>query len=198
MGRVRTRKDGTIVRRWSCGTAVNEGVAGCAVGKLVRDDDAMHMLKIAIKSLRIDRKSITRNVTTLALEAIQAGECGTSDAPERLQYELDRIQKKKEVVMDTFFSGDISKEDMLTMKKRYEAQEKTLQERLQKAEQRLEQGCTTRQLREAIQAEIAALLNGETESEVLSKILLDSLTVYKNRRIELRLKNLPQVFRFAG
>lgn len=198
VGRVRTRKDGTIVRRWSCGTAVNEGVAGCAVGKLVRDDDAMHMLKTAIKSLRIDRKSITRNVTTLVLEAIEAGERGTKDTPEQLQYELDRIQKKKEVVMDTFFSGDITKEDMRTMKMRYEAQEETLQERLQRAELRLEQGCSNRRLREEIQYEIAALLNGESESEVLSKILLDSLTVYKNRRIELRLKNLPQVFLFAG
>lgn len=100
--------------------------------------------------------------------------------------------------MDSYFSGDISKEDMLVMKRRYEDQESTFLERLLKAEERLQQGCATGQLKEVIHGEVAALLNGETESEILSKTLLDSLTVFKDRHMELRLNNLPQVFRFAG
>lgn len=198
VGRMRTLKDGTKIRRWSCGTAVNEGIAGCDIGKLVRDDDAMNMLKTAIRSLQIDTKSIISNVTTLALDAIQASEIGTTDAPERLQFELERLQQKKEAVMDSYFSGDISKEDMLVMKRRYEDQESTFLERLLKAEERLQQGCATGQLKEVIHGEVAALLNGEAESEILSKTLLDSLTVFKDRHMELRLNNLPQVFRFAG
>ena len=198
MGRMRTLKDGTKIRRWSCCTAVNEGTDACDVGKLVRDDDAMNMLKIAIQSLQIDSKSIIRNVTTLALDAMQAGESGTTDAPERLQFEIDRLRQKKEAVMDSYFSGDISKEDMMAMKKRYEDQEDAFRKRLIKAEERLQQGSGTGQLKEIIQAEIAALLNGEIQSEVLSKTLLDSLTVFKDRHMELRLNNLPHVFRFAG
>ena len=77
-----TLKDGTKVRRWSCGTAVSEGREGCGIGKLIRDDDAMHMLKIAMQSLSLDTHEIIRNVTTRALDAIQAGE-GTTDQPER-------------------------------------------------------------------------------------------------------------------
>lgn len=198
VGRMRTLKDGTKVRRWSCGTAVNEGKNGCDIGKLIRDDDAMNMLKTAIRSLRIDAKPIISNVTALALEAIQAGESGATDAPERLQFEIARIQQKKESVMDSYFSGDISKEDMLAMKKRYETQEESFKERLKMREERLQQGRGTEQLKEAIQAEVAALLNCEIESEVLSKTMLDSVTVFKDRHIELRLNYLPQVFRFAG
>lgn len=198
VGRMRALKDGTKVRRWSCGTAVIKGTDGCNIGKLIRDDDAMNMLKTAIRSLQIDNKFIVSNVTILALDAIQAGESGTTDAPERLQFEIDRVHQKREAVMDSYFSGDISKEDMLAMKKRYEDQEKSFRERLQKTEERLQQGCATGQLKEAIQGEIAALLRCETESEVLSKTLLDSLTVFKDRHMELRLNYLPQVFRFAG
>lgn len=198
VGRMRTLKNGKKVRRWSCGTAVNEGRYGCDVGRLVRDDDAMHMLKTAVRSLQIDTKSIINNVTTLALYAIQAGQSGTTDSAERLRFELDRIQQKKQAVMDAYFSEVLSKEDMLAMKRRYEEQEMSFSERLIKVEERLQQDCATGRRKEAIQAEVAALLSGEAESEILSKTLLSSLTVFKDRHMELRLNNLPQVFRFVG
>ena len=197
VGRMRKRKDGTKVRRWSCGTAVTEGAEGCDVGRLVRDDDAMEMLKTAVRSLPMDTESIIHNVTNLALEAIQSGESGAADVPERLRFELDRLQQKKEAVMDHYFSGDISKADMFSMKRRYEAQEAALQERMKTAEQRLQEGRSTLQLKEAIQGEVTALLKGEMESTVLSKQLVDRLTVFKDKHMELRLMDLPQIFRFV-
>ena len=197
VGRIRTLKDGTKVRRWSCGTAVSEGREGCGIGKLIRDDDAMHMLKIAMQSLSLDTHEIIRNVTTLALDAIQAGE-GTTDPLERLQFELERIQTKKEAVMDSYFSGDISKEDMQAMKKRYENQLDVLQQRLEQTAERKQCGNEIQQMRDTIQSQVAALLRLDTESEAFCKTVLDHLTVFPDRHIELRLNDLPQIFRFAG
>ena len=197
MSRIKKLKDGTKVRRWSCGTAVNKGKDGCDIGKLVRDDDAINMLKLAVRSLSLDVKPIIENITALALDAIQAGERGVTDAPERLRFELDRLQQKKENVMDHYFSGDITKEDMLAMKRRYEDQEQSFRERLEKAEVRQQQGRGTAQLKQAIQAEVTDLLNYQMESEVLSKTLLNSLTVFQDKHMELRLNDLPMVFRFA-
>lgn len=198
VGRIKTRKDGTKVRRWCCGTATSEGRAGCAIGKLVRDDDAMHMLKTAVNHLSLDRDEIVRTVTTLAVEAVRFTECGSGDEPERLRFELERLQEKKEAVMDAFFSGDIGKEDMLAMKRRYESQAEDFAERLKKAEEKQRSGEGLSQLRESIQAEVTALLHLDTESEVLGKMLVDHLTVYQDRHMELHLHDLPQVFRFAG
>lgn len=198
VGRFKYLKDGTKIRRWSCGTAANEGTAACGVGKLVRDDDAMHMLKTAIRSLPIDAKPIISNVTALALDALQAGEQGIADAPERLRDEIDRTRQKKEAVLDSYFSGDITKADMQSMKQRYEQQLQTLHERLVRAEERQKASKDTQQLKIAIRSEVASILNGETESEVFCKIMLDSLTVFKDRHMELRLNHLPQVFQFAG
>ena len=198
VGRVRTLKDGTKVRRWSCGTAVNEGSNGCGIGKLVRDDDAIHMLKLAVRSLSMEARPIIDNVTALAMEAIHAGDSRNTDDPERLRFELDRLQQKKEAVLDHYFSGDISKDDMQTMKERYENQIKSYRERLGKSETQQGNDGDTTLLKQEIQAEISALLDYRVESEVLSKTLLKDLTVFPDKHLELRLKDLPMVFWFAG
>lgn len=198
VGRFKYRNDGTKIRRWSCGTATDEGAAACGVGRLVRDDDAMNMLKIAIRSLQIDREAIANNVTTLALNAIQAGEQGTGDDPERLQFEIDRIWKKKEAVLDSYFSQEITKEDMVSMKSKYDEQIRGLQERQHQANLRNQEKKDMQTLKAAIELEVKSILNGETESEVFSKILLDRLTVFKDRHIELTLNGLPQIFQFVG
>ncbi len=198
VGRMRTLKNGTRVRRWSCGTAVCEGTKGCSVGKLVRDDDAINMLKLAVRSLPIDRKAIIENVTTLTIDALQSGEKGSHDTPEHLLFEIQRLQKKKEAVMDSYFSGDITKEDMLAMKKRYEDAEESFRVRLSKAKERLQQGSDTEHLKKIIQTELAAILNVETVSDVFFKSILDKMTVFRDKHIELQLKFLPQIFHFIS
>lgn len=195
VGRIRTLKDGTKVRRWSCGTVVHEGKTGCKIGRLVRDDDAMHMLKIAVKNLPLDTVSIVHTVTVLALDAIRFTERNAKDEPEQLRLELERLAHKKAAVMDCYFSGDISKEDMLAMKRRYEMQAESFAARLEKAASN-KQHDSMEQLKETIQAEVTALLNFDAESDVLCKMVLKRLTVFPDRHMELHLNGLPQVFRF--
>ncbi len=193
VGRFKYLKDGTKIRRWSCGTATSVGAKGCDIGKLVRDDDAMNMLKTAVASLPIDTDAIIRNVTALAMDAIRVGEQGMGDDPERLRFELSRVQEKKEAVLDSYFSREISKEDMTAMKERYEKQMEGLQKRLTQAEARHD----PQDRKAEISRTVAAILSGETESEVFSKAMLDCLTVYKDKHMELKLNGLPQVFQFA-
>ena len=198
VGRFKYLKDGTKIRRWSCDTATNEGTAGCEVGKLVRDDDAIQMLKTAIQNLSMDFDAVIRNVTELALEAILVGQVAARDDPDRLRQDLDRTQQKKEAVMDSYFSREISKEEMLSFTAKYEQQLCSLRKRLEEAQNRKENNQDSTTLRAQIQSEVAAILNGETESEVFYKTILESLTVFKDRHMELQLNWLPQVFHFAG
>lgn len=198
VGRFKYLKDGTKIRRWSCGTATNEGTAGCDVGRLVRDDDAMQMLKTAIKSLPMDFNAVVRNVTELALEAVLTGQTAARDDPDRLRQDLDRVQQKKEAVMDAYFSREISKEDMMAFTAKYEQQLTDLRKRMEEAVKRKENKQDSAALRITFQSEITAILNGEIESEVFYKTLLQSLTVFKDRHMELRLNWLPQIFQFTG
>ncbi len=198
VGRFKYLKDGTKVRRWSCGTATIKGTVGCDVGKLVRDDDAIHMLKTALNALQLDREAIVRNVTALALDAIALGPQGAGDSPELLHSEIRRVQQKKEAVMDSYFSREISREDMVSMNRKYDDQMEILSRQLSDAEQRQQEKRDAASLRDIIESEVRAVLSMETESDVFCKFMVESLTVFKDRHMELKLNGLPQVFQFVG
>ena len=198
VGRFRYLKDGAKIRRWNCATTVKEGTAGCDVGRLVRDDDALQMLQTAIRSLPMDFETVIRNVTDLALEAILTGQTAARDDPHRLRQELDRVQQKKEAVMDAYFSREIPMEDMVSFTAKYEQQRNNLRKRLEEAEKRKDKRQDSGALRLQIQSEVTAILNGRTESEAFYKNLLQNLTVFKDRHMELRMNWLPQVFYFIG
>lgn len=197
MGRFKYLKDGTKIRRWSCGTATREGTAGCNVGKVVRDDDALHMLKTAILNLSMDYDAVIRNVTELAMESILAENSAACEDSHRLRQELKRVQQKKETVMDAYFSREISKEDMQLMKERYEQRLSDLDKRLEAVQKRKNTKEEIASLHAHIHAEVSAILLGKKESEVFYKTLLHSLTVFKDRHMELTLNMLPMVFHFT-
>ena len=191
VGRVKYLKDGRMIRRWSCAAAASGGKACCDVGKLLRDDDAMQMLKAAIQSLPVDFESIIENVTGLALDAIQMGK--REDELRQLQGEIERVQRKKEAAMDSYFSGEITKGDMLTMHQKYDGQLEELRLRRQEEELRSREKWD----HAAIRSEVSGILTGDIESEVFAKTMVDRLTVFKDRRVELRLNHLPQIYHFT-
>ena len=86
---------------------------------------------------------------------------------------------------------------MKAMKEQYELKLSRLQKRLDDALKRKENRQDSEALRSKMQSEVMAILSGNTESEVFYKTLLQSLTVYKDRHMELRLNHLRQIFRFA-
>lgn len=188
VGKQKVLKDGSKIRRWRCSGEQ------CEVGRLVRDDDAIHMIKIALQNLNIDRNTLVNDVTALALSAVLAGEEGTNDKPEFLIHEMERVQGKKERMLDSFYEGMISREDMKAMNRKYDSQLASLRERLEKQK---DEKCSSQETKTKIWEEICGLLNGEIQSEVFYKHLVEQLTVYQDRHLELKLKHLPVVFCFA-
>lgn len=188
--RYKYQKNGKKIRRWSCGSAARQGRAGCDIGKLLLDDDAIQMFQTAIQNLKLDREMIANNVTSRILSAIRSRNTDSDAEQRRIHNEIQSLQKKKERMLDSFFAGTITKDDMLSMKLYYEEQLKSLEVHL--CEIKAEQGDPE------IFLAVKQLLNGESENGVFCKYLLESITVYKDRHMELRLKNHPQVFNFLG
>lgn len=195
VGRIKYLKDGSKIRRWSCATAVKEGATVCDIGKLIRDDDALQILKTAIRNLSLDIDAISKHVARIALSAVQTEHPQLKNDPERLQREIDRIYAKKDSMMDAFFSCEITKEDMQRMTQKYDQQLFHLKNQIDASVKGKEQTDTAHS---EIYAQITSILKGETESEVFYKTILDSLTVFKDRHMELRLNSLQQVFVFEG
>lgn len=199
ISRIKYRRDGSSYRRWGCHTAVNEGTKhtncyGCNVGRLLRDDTAAEMIKIALQSIHIDRIQIIENVSELASAAIREESLSALETSEQLLCEIDRISKKKEDMLDAFFADDISKSEMQSLKERYEKQLADLRERL---------NCVRNDIKDQpvpdeIRIELAEILNGEHHSDTLIRNLVERVTVFKDRHTEIRLAGLPMVFYFSG
>lgn len=206
VSRQRKRKDGSLSRRWSCYSAVNEGGVhvdpqgnrvGCDVRMALRDEVAMDMLRQALRTLRLDAGGLIDSVTAIALEAIRAGEQSGGERRESLELRLEQLNRKREAALDAFFSRDITREEMRRMTGRYDQEAAELRERLARTGARSEFSCAKAALRDDIRRRVAGLVNGEGDSEIFCKTILDHMVVYRDQRVEVRLNLLPQTWCFV-
>lgn len=206
VSRQRKRKDGSPSRRWSCYSAVNEGGihvdpqgnrVGCDVRMALRDEVAMDMLRQALRTLRLDAGGLIDSVTAIALEAIRAGKQSGGERRESLELRLEQLSRKREAALDAFFSQDITREEMRRMTGRYDREAAELRERLARTGARSESSCEKAALRDDIRRRVAGLVNGEGDSEIFCKTILDHMVVYRDQRVEVRLNLLPQTWCFV-
>ncbi len=205
VSRKKVRKDGTSYRRWGCFTATTEGnrrediqgnEVGCNIGKMLRDELAMDILKQSLASLQMDVNGIIQNVTDIAMEAIRAGEEQGTDRPEALEYQIEQLTQKKADVLDAFFSRQITKAEMKLVNERYDRELDALRIRLDAAHSREGVAYEPEDLRKDVGRQITAIVRGKTDSEIFYKNLLDHMVVYRDRRVEVYLNLLPQKWTF--
>ena len=206
VSRQRKRKDGSTYKRWGCITAANEGrvhrdsrgnEVGCDIGRQIRDELAMDMLKQSLSTIQMDKKWIINNVVSIAMDAISNCENDNFDLEEKLQYEMGQIIDKKQNVLDAFFSKNITKEDMRMMNERYDKQIGELQERLQAVKAREQIHYETGSLKNDVRKQVTDMVSGLTESEIFYKNVLDQMVVYPDQRVEVKLNLLPQKWIFV-
>ena len=205
VSRKKNRKDGTSYRRWGCFTATTEGnrhediqgnEVGCDIGKMLRDELAMDILKQSLASLQMDVDGIIQNVTDIAMEAIRAEEGQETDRPETLEYQIEQLTEKKADVLDAFFSRQITKDEMKLVNERYDRELDALRARLDAAHSREGVAYEPEDLRKDVERQITAIVRGKTDSETFYKNLLNHMVVHKDRRVEVYLKLLPQKWTF--
>ena len=206
VSRQRKRKDGSTYKRWGCITAANEGrvhrdsqgnVVGCDIGRQIRDELAMDMLKQSLSTIQMDKKWIINNVVSITMDAIANCENDDFDSEEKLQYEMEQIIDKKQNVLDAFFSKNITKEDMRMMNERYDKQIGELQERLQTVKAKEQIHYETGSLKSDVRKQVTDMVSGLTESEIFYKSVLDQMVVYPDQRVEVKLNLLPQKWIFV-
>lgn len=111
VSRKKYRKDGTGYRRWGCFTTTTEGirhedvqgnVVGCNIGKMLRDELAMDILKQSMASLQMDVDGIIRNVMNIAMESIRS--------TEGIVCEAKALQKDIEKKITAIVGGETDRE----------------------------------------------------------------------------------------
>ena len=169
---------------------------GCDIGLMLRDDFAMEILKTASKAVLASPGWIIDLVSTCARAEIRRSEIKNGDSAEKLEYEIRQLTQKKESILDAFFSKDITKEEMRLMNERYDRQMAELQTNLQAAREREWLTYETATLKADVKMHISDLAGREVD-ESFCQAILDTITVYPDRRAELRLNLLPQKWRFV-
>ena len=99
VSRTKKRKDGSSYKRWCCFTATNEGLRrtdgagnpmGCSVGRQIRDDIAMDILRRSVNAVTLDKKAIISNLTRIVESILASGE---DSGEQELRVLVDKVQK---------------------------------------------------------------------------------------------------------
>lgn len=205
VSRGRKGRDGMIYRAWRCGTTTAEGKrhtdpagseTGCNVGYQLRDEVGMDMLRQVIAMLPIDAEAIVSNVTAIVLRVLQASQNAKQASLEKLKREQDKILEKKKGVLDAYFSKGISVDDMKLMNAEYDRIMTGLAAQIEAAEKESPHDGGT-DITNEICAKVGGIVSRESAADSFYGNLLDHITAYPDRRLEVTLKLLPQKWMFS-
>lgn len=198
ISRWKTRNSGSKYLRWGCYAASSDGKRkmdaqgneiGCDIGKQISNDVAMDLLTNTIRSIPVDFQWIIQNVSGLVVSALQADDARSED-PEHIQRQIYQLTKKIEDLLDAFLSGDLSKEEMRLVKKRYDGKLAALQDRLSAATAAPKP--SPEKLLADITKKVGSIVNCDRVAEPYYRAMLEKIIIRKDGTIEVSLTNLPQ------
>jgi hypothetical protein len=102
---------------------------------------------------------------------------------------IDALERKIEQLVDGYLSGDISKETMCALSERYKTQIQALQSRKKTMD-------TSKTNNDQLEDFLKEILEGKQVSKAFCQGVLDRITVYQDRHVDLTLKDLPIIFRY--
>ena len=198
--RTKKRQDGSSYYRWCCFTATNEGLRrtdgtgntiGCSVGRQIRDDIAMDLLRRSVNDVTLDKKAIISSLARIVESVLASGEDSGEQELRRLELELEKLQARNDTIHDRFFDESITKADYQRAKARCESEMNRVQEKIAAIKQRQTLNTDTQTLKPDIRAAITGIVSGRTADDDFYGHLLQQMTVYRDGRVEVALNLLP-------
>lgn len=198
--RTKNRKDGSSYRRWCCFTATNEGLRrtdgagnaiGCSVGRQIREDVAMDILRRSVEAVTLDKKAIISDLTRIIERVLSNSADDGQVELQRLELDLEKLQKRSDTILDRFLDQTIGKADFQRARSRCEAEITQTQERIEAIRQRQKLDTDTKMLKPDIRAAITDIVSGQTTDDSFYGRLLHHMTVYRDGRVEVVLNLLP-------
>ena len=201
VARYKTRKDGSRYKGWRCYEASKNGqpridVAGNQVGCTgpgIRNEDAIHIMCLVMRQLRLDKGKVTDDLLKAIRLVIQQDMSGFgTEAARRL---IESCEVKKEKLLDLYLSGELSREKYLAEREKQDAAIEAQQALLASVSQQEELFRREEELMVSVKAAVNDILSGvEAEDEVYTQ-LLEKMVIEDGGHISVYLHLLP--FRWA-
>lgn len=200
VARYKKRNDGSKYKCWRCGTASSYGrkrkdkagnEIGCDIGRQIRDEMCMNILKHTVSSLSIDKKAIIENITSIATEVIRGSESSEQLNLEKLQKQMQELTEKKKSVLDAFFSQNITKEEMRMINEKYDTDISLTADKISAAKKKQSLSYSCQDIKADVRKSIDNIVNCKEPQDNFYGNLLDKMVVYGNDRVEVLLNLLP-------
>jgi len=198
--RYRALAGGDKRKTWRCFTATAYGKkkldaagneVGCNVGRQLREDLAMGILKQSVDGLLFDRAAVAANITKIVTEVIRDSENGEQVNLSKLEKRIAAVTDKKKNVLDSFFAKHITKDEMRMMNKKYDVEIAELTVKISAAQKRQELCHEPKDIEKDIRAQVDNIINGRTDCELFYGNLLSQITVYSDDTVNVALSLLP-------
>ncbi len=203
VARYKTRKDGSRYKAWRCYEAANHGrphidkagnQVGCS-GESIRNEDAIYLLYLVCRELKINRQKVVDNLTKTIDAVMQIDLTGTSTSA--LSEKIEEAKKKRTGLIDLYTSGDIDKSEFTALRAKYDEDIEKLKSMAEGIEQQQTMILKQKELMEDIKNAINELINGiQYEDEYYTQIL-DKMVINDKNHIDVYLKMLPHKWSFT-
>ncbi len=203
VARYKTRKDGSRYKAWRCYEAANHGrphtdkagnQVGCS-GESIRNEDAIYLLYLVCRELKINRQKVVDNLTRTIDAVMRIDLIGTSTSA--LSEKIEEAKKKSTGLIDLYTSGDIDKTEFTALRAKYDEDIEKLKSMAEGIEQQQTMILKQRELMADIKNAIDELINGiQYEDEYYTQIL-DKMVINDKNHIDVYLKMLPHKWSFT-
>ena len=202
VARYKTRKDGSRYKAWRCYEAANHGrphidkagnQVGCS-GESIRNEDAIYLLYLVCRELKINRQKVVDNLTRTIDTVMQIDLTGTST--NAISEKIEEAKKKRTGLIELYTSGDIDKTEFTALRAKYDEDIEKLKSTMEGIEQKQAMILKQQELMEDIKDAIDELINGiQYEDEYYTQIL-DKMVINDKNHIDVYLKMLPHKWSF--
>ncbi len=203
VARYKTRKDGSRYKAWRCYEAASHGrphidkagnQVGCS-GESIRNEDAIYLLYLVCRELKINRQKVVDNLTRTIDAVMRIDLIGTSTSA--LSEKIEEAKKKSTGLIDLYTSGDIDKTEFTALRAKYDEDIEKLKSTMEGTRQQQTMILKQQELMTDIKNAIDELINGiQYEDEYYTQIL-DKMVINDKNHIDVYLKMLPHKWSFT-
>ncbi len=203
VARYKTRKDGSRYKAWRCYEAANHGrphidkagnKKGCS-GESIRNEDAIYLLYLVCRELKINRQKVVDNLTKTIDLCLRTDLTGTSTSG--ISKKIEEARKKRTGLIDLYTSGDIDKTEFTALRAKYDEDIEMLKSMAEGTRQQQTMILKQQELMADIKNATLKLINGiQYEDEYYTQIL-DKMVINDKNHIDVYLKMLPHKWSFT-
>ncbi len=204
VARYKTRKDGSRYKAWRCYEAANHGRphidkagnhAGCS-GESIRNEDAVYLLYLVCRKLKINRRKVVDNLTKTIDAVMQTDLTGIS--ANVLSEKIEETRIKRTSLIDLYTSGDIDKSEFTALRARYDEDIIKLKSTMKSVEQQQTMIFKQQELMADIKNAIDELINGIRYEDEYYTQILDTMVINDKNHIDVYLRMLPHKWSFTA